>query len=139
MEEILQDFGLSFAKPFLLKTAYSKPYKIGAFCIFHISLFLNTTTIVVNCYIVLYMCAEVIICQSGMSPERLMISQFPSIGGTSNQLRWEKECTGNSPSFWAEFYKTLPPQNSIFLPLQNWGMSGLPHFSICQYYSYGSE
>ena len=72
--------------------------------------------------IVVYMCMEVIICQSDMSPERLMISQTPSIGGTSNQLRWEKECGGNSPSFWGYFYKTHPTQNWIFQTFQNCGV-----------------
>ena len=47
---------------------------------------------VVNSYIILYMYMEVIICQSDRSPEREVISQIPSIGGTSNQLRWENEC-----------------------------------------------
>ena len=44
-----------------------------------------------------------------------MISQTPSIGGTLNQLWWEKECRGNSPSFWGDFFKTLPFQIGIFL------------------------
>ena len=39
------------------------------------------TNILVKNYAVLYMGVEVIICQSEMSPERLMISQTPSIGG----------------------------------------------------------
>ena len=56
----------------------------------------------------MYMGVEVMICQSDRSPERLMISQTPSIGGTSNHLRWEKECGGKSCSFWGEFCKTLP-------------------------------
>ena len=54
------------------------------------------------------MCVEIIICQSERSHERLIISQPPSIGGTSNHLRWEKECRGNFPNFWGEFCKTLP-------------------------------
>ena len=41
-----------------------------------------------------------------------MILQTPSTGGTSNQLRWEKEYGGNSPSFWGEFCKILPSQNA---------------------------
>ena len=67
---------------------------------FHSSVFVNTTNIVVKSYAVLYMGVEVIICQSERSPERLMISQTPSIGRTSHQLRLEKEHGGNSPSFW---------------------------------------
>ena len=82
---------------------------------------------------------EVIICQSDMSPERLMISQIPSIGGTSNQLRWEKEYGGNSPSFWGDFYKTLPTQNQIFQTFQNCGILDLPHVFICQLNKYGSK
>ena len=39
---------------------------------------------VVNSDTIVYMCMEVIICQSEMSPERLMISQTPSIGGTKS-------------------------------------------------------
>ena len=60
---------------------------------------------VVNSYTILYMCMEVIICQSDRSPERQMILQTPSICGTSNQLRWKKECGRNSPSFWVSFAK----------------------------------
>ena len=74
------------------------------------SVFVNTKAMVVNSYTILYLCMEVIMCQTDMSPERLMISQTPGIGGTSNQLRWVKECGGNSASFWVEFSKTLPSQ-----------------------------
>ena len=70
VEEILPAFGVSFAKPFLLKTGYFQPSKIVVFCIFHISVFVNNTAMVVISYIVLYMCMEVIICQSDRSPER---------------------------------------------------------------------
>ena len=94
---------------------------------------------VVNSYTILYMCMEVIICQSDRSPERLMISHTPGIGGTLNQLRWEKECGGNSPCFWGEFCKTLLSQNGIFLTFQNYGILDLPHLCICQYYRYSSE
>ena len=59
VEETLSAFGVSFAKAFLLKTGYSKPSKIVAFWTFHISVFVNTTAIVVNSYTVLYMCVEV--------------------------------------------------------------------------------
>ena len=70
---------------------------------------------VVNSDSIVYMCMDIIICQSDRSPERLMISQTPSTGGTSKHLRWEKDCGGNSPSFCNEFCKTLPIQNRIFL------------------------
>ena len=33
----------------------------------------------------------------------------------------------------------LPYQNGIILTFQNCGILDLPHFCICQYYSYGSE
>ena len=71
--------------------------------------------------------------------ERLMISQTPSIGGISNQLMWEKECGGNSPSFWCEFCKTLPTQNRIFQTFQNCGILDLLQFCICQYDKYKSK
>ena len=58
----------------------------------------------------------VIIGQSDRSPERLMISHTPRVGGTSNQLRWENKCGRKSPSFWGEFYKTLPSQTGYTLP-----------------------
>ena len=103
------------------------------------SAFVNTTALVVNSYTILYMCMEDIICQLDRSPERLMISHTPSIGETSNQLRWMKECGGNSPSFWGEFCKTLLAQNGICLTFQNCGILDLPHFCICQYYRYGSK
>ena len=59
VEETLPAFGVSFSKAFLLKTGYSQPSKIVAFWTFHISVFVNTTAIVVNSYAVLYMCVEV--------------------------------------------------------------------------------
>ena len=93
-----------------------------------------STALVVNSYTILYMCMEVIICQSDRTPERLVISLNPRIGGTSYQLRWEKRCGKNSPSFCIEFCKTLPAQNGIFLTFQK-----CLHLCICQYYRYSSE
>ena len=110
-----------------------------AFWTFHVYVFVNTTAMVVNSYTIQYMCMEVRICQSDRSTEMLIISQTPGIGGTSNQLRWEKECGGNSPSFWVEFCKILPSENRIFLTFQNCGILDLLHFCICQYYSYSSH
>ena len=92
---------------------------------------------VVKCHTVLYMYVEVLIGQSERSPEVKMILQNP--GETSNQLRWVKECGGNSPSFGGEFSKTLLFENMIFVTFQNCGILDLPHFCICQYYRYGSE
>ena len=106
-----------------------------AFWTFHISLFVNITTMVVNSYTVLYMCMEVIICQSDRSPERQMISQTPSTGGTSNQLRWEKECGGNSTSFWGEFCKISSFSKGDMpnlLKLWHFGPSTFLYLSILQ-------
>ena len=97
------------------------------------------TNIVVKSYTVLHLGIEVIICQSEMSPEGLVISQAPSIGGTSNQLMWEKECGENSPTFWGNLCKTLPTQNGIFQIFKNCGILDLPHVCICQYDKNGSE
>ena len=99
----------------------------------------NTIAMVVNSDANVYMCMEVIICQFDMFPERPMISLSPSIGGTSNHLRWEKEYRGNSPSFWGYFYKTLPTQKWIFQTFQNCGILDLSHVCICQYDKCGSE
>ena len=85
------------------------------------------------------MCVEIMICQCERPPERLMISQNPSTGGTLNYLRWEKECGGNSPSFLGEFCKTLPNQNRIFLTFKNCGILDLPHFCMCKYNKYSSK
>ena len=87
---------------------------------FHISVVVNTTPMVVNCDPIVYMCMEVIICQSLRSLERLMTSQIPNIGETSNHIRWEKECRQNSPSVLGDFYKTLPTKNQIFKTFQNY-------------------
>ena len=92
--------------------------------------FVNTANIVVKSYTVLYLCVEVMICQSERSPERLLISQTPMIGGTSNYLSWENECGAKSPSFLGEFCKTLPTQNRIFLTFPNCGILDLPHVCI---------
>ena len=106
---------------------------------FHIFVLVNTTHMVVNSDTIVYMCMEVIICQSDRSLDRLTISHAPSIGGTSNHLRWEKEYGGNFPSFWDEFCKTLPTQNRIFLNFQNCGILDLPHFCICQLDKYSCK
>ena len=70
---------------------------------------------------------EAVICKIDRPPTRYVISQTPSIGGTSNQLRWEKECGGNFPNFWNEFCKTLPSQKGISLTFQNLYGHNLPH------------
>ena len=95
MEETLPAFGVTFEKPFLLKMQYFKPSKIIEIWTLHISVFVNMTNIIVKSYAVQYiyavqyMCMEVIICQSERSPETVMISQAPTIGGTSKHIRWE--------------------------------------------------
>ena len=85
----LPAFGVNFAKPFLLKIQCYKPSKIIEIWSLHISVFVNMTNIIVKSYKLLYMCMEVMICQSERSPEVLIISQTPNIGGTSKHIRWE--------------------------------------------------
>ena len=106
---------------------------------FHISVFVNTTAMVVNSYTILYMCMEVIICQSDRSPERLMISQTPSIGGTSNQLSGRRNVEEILPAFGVSFTKPFLLKMRYFLTFQNCGILDPPHVCICKYYSYGSE
>ena len=48
VEETLPTFGVSFAKPFLPKMGYILTSKIVAFWTSHISVFVNTTTMIVN-------------------------------------------------------------------------------------------
>ena len=48
VKETIQAFVVSFAKPFLLKMGYFFPSKIVAFCTFHISVFVNTTAMVLS-------------------------------------------------------------------------------------------
>ena len=48
VEETLPAFGVTFAKPFLHKIGYSKPFKIVKFWTFHMSVFVNMTNTVVN-------------------------------------------------------------------------------------------
>ena len=63
------------------------------------------TNIIVKSYTVLYICMEVMICQSQRSPEIFMISQTHRIGETSKHITQEKACGGNSSSFWITFAK----------------------------------
>ena len=70
MEEIIQAFGMRFAKLLFLKTGYAYPSKVVAVWTFYISVFVNTTARAVNIHTVLYMGMAVIICQSERSPER---------------------------------------------------------------------
>ena len=65
----LPPFGVTFAKPFLLKIEYSKPSKMIEIWTLYISVFVNMTNIIVKSYTVLYMCMEVMMCQSERSPE----------------------------------------------------------------------
>ena len=77
---------------------------------------------VVNGCAILYMCMEVIVCQSDRSPQRVMISQTTSI--------WEPQISSGGRR---NVEKTLPTFGVGFAIFE------LPHFCICQYYSYGSE
>ena len=81
MEETLPAFGVTFAKPLPLKIQYSTPSKIIEIWTLHISVFVNMINIIVKNYTVLHMCMEVMICQYERSPEILMISQTPTLGG----------------------------------------------------------
>ena len=105
---------------------------------FHISVFVNTTPMVINSDTIMYMCMEVIICQSDRSSERFQISQTPSMGG-HQIMSGGRRNVEETPSFWSEFCKSLRTQNEIFLTFQNCGNLDLPHFCICQYDKYSSK
>ena len=75
------------------------------FWTFHMSVFVNMTNIVVKCYAVLYMSVEVIICQSERSPERLLISQTPSIGGHQITSGWRRNVEETFQAFGMSFAK----------------------------------
>ena len=92
-----------------------------------------------NGYAILYMCMEVIICQSDRTPERLIIYHTPSIGESQISSGGRRNVEETLPTFWGEFCKTLPSQNGIYLTFQNCGILDLPQLCICQYYRYGSE
>ena len=57
---------------------------------FHMYLFVNVTNMVVNSDTVHYMCTEIIICESDISPEMKITYRTPIIQLISNQLTWEK-------------------------------------------------
>ena len=110
MEEILPPFGVTFAKPFLLKIQYSKPSKIIEIWTLHISVFVNMPNIIVKSYIVLYMCMGVMICQSERSPEILVISQTPTIGGHQNTSDQSRNMEETLPAFGVSFAKPFLPK-----------------------------
>ena len=70
VEETISAVGVSFAKILPAQNRIFLTFQIVTFLTLHISLFVNTTAMVVNSYTVLYMCVKVIICQSDRSPER---------------------------------------------------------------------
>ena len=108
VEETLATFGVSFSKPFLLQMGYSQLSKILTFCIFYISVFVNTTAMVVNSCAILYMCLDSYSLAIWIGPhQRVMISQTPSIGELQISLGGRRKCGGNSCNFWGEFFKTL--------------------------------
>ena len=85
----------------------------------HISVFVNMTSIIVNSYTALFMCMEVIICQSERSPEILIISQTPMMGGhqnTSDGSRNMEEILDipNLPKLWK-----FGPSTCIYLCVWN--------------------
>ena len=63
------------------------------------------TNIVVKSYTVLYMGVEVIICQSERSPERLIISQTPSMGGHLISSGGRRNVEETLPAFGVTFAK----------------------------------
>ena len=115
-------FWVEFCKTFPSPNGIFLTFQNCGICIFHISLFVNTTAMVVNTYAILHMCVEVIICQSDRSQWKVDDISDPWHRGTSSYLRWEKECGENSSSFWIDFCKTFPSPNGIFLTFQNCGI-----------------
>ena len=106
--KLLQLLEWVFQNPSFSKWDIPNLQEILTFCIFYISVFVNTTAMVVNSYAILYMCIDIIICQSDRSLSKVDDISDPWHMGTSNQFRWEKECGENSPNFWGEFCKILP-------------------------------
>ena len=110
MEESLPAFRVTFAKPFLLKIQYSKPFKIIEIWTLHISVFVNMTNIKVKSYAVQYMCMEVIICQSERSPEIVMISQTHTMGGHQNTSDESRNIEETFPVFGVTSAEPFPPK-----------------------------
>ena len=129
VEETLATFVVSFSKPFLPKMGYSQPSKILTFCIFYISVFVNTTAMIVNSYAILYMCMEVIIGHSDRSPQRVMISQTLSIWEPQISSGGRRNVGKTLPRFGSEFCKILPSQNRILWTFQNCGILNF-HISL---------
>ena len=92
------------------------------FWTFHIAVFVNTIAMVVNSYTVLYMCMEVIICQSDRSPERLMISHTLHRGNLKSAQVGE--------GMWRKLFQLLGCvlQNSSFSKQDIPNLSKLWHF-----------
>ena len=107
MEGTLPAFWVSFTKSFLLKIGYSYSSKVFGIWTFQISVFVNMTNIVVKSYTLLYMCVEVMICQSDRSLERLMISQIPSMGGHQNTSGGRGNVEETLPTFGVSSTKTF--------------------------------
>ena len=63
------------------------------------------THIMVKSYTVLYMCVEVMICQSDRSPEMLIISQTPMIVGNENTSDGSRNVEETLPAFGVSFAK----------------------------------
>ena len=105
VEETLPSCGVSFEKKNLSENKIFLTFQNSGILDLPHSTFVNTTALVVNIDTLLYMCMEILNGQSERSPKRLMIYYTSSTGGTSNQLRWEKEFGGNSPNLWGEFLK----------------------------------
>ena len=95
---------------------YSQPSNILTFCIFYISVFVNTTAMVVNSCAILYMCMEVIICQSDRSPQRVMISQTPSIWEPQISSGGRRNVGKTLPIFGVSFAKSCLPKTGYSEP-----------------------
>ena len=68
------------------------------------------TNIIVKSYAVQYMCMEVIICQSEMSPKIVIISQNPTIGGHQNTSDGSRNMEETLPAFCVTFAKPFLPK-----------------------------
>ena len=138
VEETLPHFGISVANPFILKIEYSKPAKIIEIWTFYISVCISMTNIIVKSHTVVYMCMEVMIWQSQMSPEMFMISQTHRMRGHKThhigEGIWKKPF-----QLLGWLCKTLPTENRIFQTIQNHWNLDITHFCICQYDKYNSK
>ena len=96
------------------------------------------TNIVVKSCTVLYMCVEIMICQCERLPERLMISQTPSMGRHQITSGGRRNMEETFPAFGMSFAKVSCSKQDI-PNLPKFGILDLLHVCICQYDKSGSE